>query len=178
VSAAPSAIASAAPSAAPSGAPSTMASAASSVAPSTVASAASNATSVAAPSPEQPATPVPAARSGSSSSGSAPHAREESPRPSDAARPDAGADDARGVEFTQAMAAFSAGSYGQAERRLLAFAARYPSDLRSEDATFLAAVASSRRGDQDGAGVLARKYLERYPNGLRRLEAERLVRGR
>jgi hypothetical protein len=159
-------------------APSAIASAAPSAAPSTVVSAAPRATSVAASPSEQAATPVPAARSGSSSSGSEPHAREESPRASDEARPDAGAYDARGVEFTQAMAAFSAGNYGQAERRLLAFAARYPSDLRSEDAMFLAAVASSRRGDQDGAGALARKYLERYPNGLRRLEAERLVRGR
>jgi hypothetical protein len=158
------------------------ASAVASVTPSAAASAtpsaAPSATPLAASPPELPAPPATPSLERSSSAGNQPQAPELSPRASAESRPDAGDDDARGVEFTQAMAAFSAGNYGQAERRLLAFAARYPSDLRAEDATFLGAVASSRRGDQESARALARKYLERYPHGLRRVEAERLLRGR
>jgi TolA-binding protein len=81
-----------------------------------------------------------------------------------------------GRDFALAMAAFSAGDYGRAERLFLAFGQDHPADARVEDATFLIAVARSRRGDVDGAGKIARQYLQRYPSGLRRVEAERLAR--
>jgi hypothetical protein len=78
-------------------------------------------------------------------------------------------------DFARAMAAFGAGDYGQAERLFQDFERRHPQDARQEDSTFLRAVARARRGDGAGARATAREYLERYPNGLRAPEAERLA---
>ena len=79
-------------------------------------------------------------------------------------------------DFARAMAAFSAGDYGQAERLFQDFERRHAEDARQEDSTFLRAVARARRGDAAGARATARQYLERYPNGLRAPEAEQLAR--
>ena len=73
------------------------------------------------------------------------------------------------------MAAFSAGDFGKAERLFTAFERAHPADARVEDATFLRAVARARRGDVATARAIARDYLRRYPKGLRRAEAERLL---
>jgi ferric-dicitrate binding protein FerR (iron transport regulator) len=81
-------------------------------------------------------------------------------------------------DFARAVAAFGAGDYGQAERLFQDFERRHPEDARQEDSTFLRAVARARRGDAAGARATARQYLERYPNGLRAPEAERLARPR
>lgn len=81
-------------------------------------------------------------------------------------------------DFARAMAAFGAGDYGQAERLFQDFERRHAEDARQEDSTFLRAVARARRGDAAGARATARQYLERYPNGLRAPEAERLARPR
>jgi hypothetical protein len=81
----------------------------------------------------------------------------------------------RGADFARAMSAFSSGNFGEAEKRFQAFAARYPTDPRAEDATFLTAVASARRGNHENARILAKRYLSRYPSGLRRREAERMT---
>jgi TolA-binding protein len=81
-------------------------------------------------------------------------------------------------DFARAMAAFSAGNYGQAERLFQDFERRHPADARKEDSTFLRAVARARRGDTEGARAAARQYLERYPNGLRAPEAERMAQPR
>lgn len=81
-----------------------------------------------------------------------------------------------GTEFSEAMSAFSAGSYERAEALFARFEADHPADARTEDATFLRAVARLRRGDSAGARSVAREYLRLYPNGLRRKEAERMVR--
>jgi hypothetical protein len=78
-------------------------------------------------------------------------------------------------DFARAMAAFSAGDYGQAERLFQDFERRRPEDARQEDSMFLRAVARARRGDAAGARAAARAYLERYPNGLRAPEAKRLA---
>jgi hypothetical protein len=78
-------------------------------------------------------------------------------------------------EFTLAMSAFSAGDFARAEALFLTFELHHPRDGRVEDSTFLRAVARSRRGDATGAQALAREYLQRYPRGLRRIEAERLA---
>jgi hypothetical protein len=88
---------------------------------------------------------------------------------------DPGRDGASGTDFARAMSAFSSGNFGEAEKLFQAFALRHPADPRAEDATFLSAVASSRRGDQENARRLAKRYLTRYPSGLRRREAERLA---
>jgi FecR protein len=85
-------------------------------------------------------------------------------------------DDSAGTAFGRAMAAFSAGDDRRAERMLLEFEAVHRGDPRAEDAAFLAAVARARAGDRAGSRALAQHYLERYPRGLRRAEAERLVR--
>lgn len=87
----------------------------------------------------------------------------------------ASADNPTGADFARAMSAFSSGNYGEAQKRFQAFAAVHPGDPRAEDATFLSAVASARRGDRDGARTLAQRYLARYPSGLRRREALELA---
>ena len=81
-----------------------------------------------------------------------------------------------GDSFAQAISAFTAGDFGKAEQLLTAFERAHPGDARVEDATFLRAVARARRGDVAAARSIARDYLRRYPNGLRRAEAERLLR--
>ena len=77
------------------------------------------------------------------------------------------------------MSAFSAGDYGQrlrTSRKLFQrFASEHTTDTRVEDAMFLRAVARARSGDVEGSPALAAEYLRRYPAGLRRIEAERLV---
>lgn len=80
-----------------------------------------------------------------------------------------------GSDFAAAMSAFSAGDYGRAERLFLEFQQTHPGDARVEDAMFLRAVARSRRGDASGARSIAREYLRRFPEGLRKVEAERLT---
>jgi TolA-binding protein len=79
--------------------------------------------------------------------------------------------------FAAAMATFQAGSYGQADSLLASFTRDFPGDARTEDASFLRAVAHARLGDRKGAAILARAYLAVFPSGLRRKEAEALVRG-
>jgi ferric-dicitrate binding protein FerR (iron transport regulator) len=80
-----------------------------------------------------------------------------------------------GADFARAMSAFSAGDYGQAEKLFQRFVNEHTTDTRVEDATFLRAVARARRGDVEGSRALAAEYLRRYPDGLRRIEAERLA---
>jgi TolA-binding protein len=80
-----------------------------------------------------------------------------------------------GADFKRAMDAFTAGSYPLAEQRFAEFSRDHAEDARVEDAAFLSAVARARRGDVQGARLLAREYLRRYPRGLRRHDAERLA---
>jgi TolA-binding protein len=80
-------------------------------------------------------------------------------------------------EFARAMSSFSRADYGTAEQLLDAFDARHPGSAHAEDVLFLRALTRSRRGDEQGAGVLARTYLHRYPAGFRREEAEQLSEG-
>lgn len=117
-------------------------------------------------------TTLPVAPAGSTPppSPSEPGAPSEPSAPSEPVTPPAG--DA----FAQAMSAFSAGDFGKAERLFIAFERAHPADGRVEDATYLRAVARARRGDAAAARAIARDYLRRYPTGLRRAEAERLLR--
>jgi ferric-dicitrate binding protein FerR (iron transport regulator) len=98
----------------------------------------------------------------------APARRSTPPAASSAPAPTAGQD------FGKAMGAFNAGDYGSAEQLFVAFESAHPRDQRVEDSMFLRAVARSRRGDRAGASQLAAQYLQRYPKGLRRFEAEEL----
>jgi hypothetical protein len=76
--------------------------------------------------------------------------------------------------FADGIAAFRAGRYEDADKLLMAFSIKNPSDPRTEDAAFLRAVSRARLGDDRAAGALAREYLRRFPKGLRRPEAESL----
>lgn len=133
------------------------------------------------PAAEPPSEPAPAAAAPSERplARARPTARPETKRalapPSGEQAATAGTHD---DDFARAMAAFGAGDYGQAERLFQDFERRHAEDARQEDSTFLRAVARARRGDAAGARATARQYLERYPNGLRAPEAERLARPR
>jgi hypothetical protein len=117
--------------------------------------------------PPAPASPAPRPRAeleGSSSSAAS----------SDAVRLDV--QGAASERFASAIAAFQAARYAQADGHLASFALEFPSDARVEDAAFLRAVARSRMGDASGAAALASAYLQSFPRGLRRREAEELAR--
>lgn len=77
--------------------------------------------------------------------------------------------------FALAMAAFSRGDYARAEALFGAFEREQPQDSRIEDALFLRALSRWRRGDRIGAREVLQVYLQRYPDGLRSSEAERLL---
>jgi hypothetical protein len=90
-------------------------------------------------------------------------------------QPDAGPASDASRSFAEAMSLFQSASYEAADRSLAAFLRDHPEDARTEDASFLRAVARSRLGDSAGAATLAAEYLRRFPAGLRRREAERLL---
>jgi TolA-binding protein len=92
-------------------------------------------------------------------------------RGSDADRAGAALPDA----FASAVAALRSGKYRRAEQLFDVFLSQSARDDRAEDAWFLKAVARSRSGDGEGASRLARDYLQRFPNGLRRREAEQIA---
>jgi TolA-binding protein len=100
----------------------------------------------------------------------------ESPQHAQTPPPPVGHPRRAGSGFGAAMSAFSAGDYGRAEPLFVAFERDHPGDPRVEDALFLRAVAHSRRGDLAASRAVAREYLERYPRGLRSVEAQRLAR--
>ena len=80
--------------------------------------------------------------------------------------------------FVAATGAFQSGSYARADTLLAGFLHDFPNDPRCEDAAFLRAMAHTRTGDREGAAKLAAAYLQSFPRGLRRPEAEQLVRER
>ncbi len=89
--------------------------------------------------------------------------------------PDAATGDRDADRFDRAMALFQSGSYAEADALLAAFDRQSPSDARDEDAVFVRAVAHARMHDVAGAADLAQDYLRRFPNGLRRKEAEAMT---
>jgi ferric-dicitrate binding protein FerR (iron transport regulator) len=82
---------------------------------------------------------------------------------------------ARGDSYAACVSAFESGDYASADLLFADFMRDNPSDARSEDAAFLRAVSHARMGDAAGAVRLAHEYLQRYPQGLRHREAERLA---
>jgi hypothetical protein len=83
--------------------------------------------------------------------------------------------EAAGDAFHTAMAAFSLGSYAEADARFAAFVERFAGDSHSEDAAFLRTVIALRLGDPGAAVARGRSYLRRFPFGLRRTEVERMI---
>jgi hypothetical protein len=81
--------------------------------------------------------------------------------------------------FSAGVAAFRTGDFRRAEHLLDRFlnSKGKSVDPRIEDACFLRAVSRARSGDTEGASRLAKEYLQRFPNGLRRPEAERIAAG-
>lgn len=77
--------------------------------------------------------------------------------------------------FDDAVAAFRRGDYETADAAFERFGRDHGNDSRAEDAAYLRAVSRWRLGDHARARQLARDYLERYPNGLRTLEARTLA---
>ena len=82
-----------------------------------------------------------------------------------------------GSRFADAMTLFRAGRFAEADAAFAAFETAAPGDPRAEDAAWLRAVAKSRAGDTAGAQKQAQRYLARYPQGLRRAEAEAMAKG-
>ena len=118
--------------------------------------------------------PEPAAsiRAAEHRSEEAPTIEPRSPSDSELARPIVAAG---GLDA--ALAAYEAGQFARAEQLFAAFVQGSPGDARAEDATFLMALCRARLGDGGGAQLAARRYLERYPRGLRRAEAEQIAAG-
>ena len=92
------------------------------------------------------------------------------------ARPEAPAMSEASALFARGVAALRDARYAEADAFLREFLVKNPRDSRAEDAAFLRAVGRSRSGDDAGAAELARDYLARFPQGMRRREAESLSR--
>ena len=80
-----------------------------------------------------------------------------------------------GAVFVAAMEAFHEERYADASTLFVSFLDHAKGDARCEDAAFLRAVARARSGDREGSRALMKAYLDGYPNGLRRAEAERFA---
>jgi len=91
------------------------------------------------------------------------------------ARSSADASSPSASSFEAAVGAFDVGDYGRADVLLDEFARAHRADPRAEDASFMRVVAQVRIGDASKARALAQEYLDRYPNGLRRIEAQRIA---
>jgi TolA-binding protein len=81
-------------------------------------------------------------------------------------------------DFGDAVDSLGRGDYAAARARLDAFRAAHPNDARADLAAFLTIVSLAGGGRHADARAAARRYLELYPEGDRRLEAQRLADGR
>ncbi len=78
-------------------------------------------------------------------------------------------------EYAEAFSAFEAGEMSRAAALFFQFEARHRDDVRAEDAAYLRLVALVRAGRAHEANFAARTYLQRYPNGFRARDVERLL---
>ena len=98
------------------------------------------------------------------------------PRPTGSASPTGTTDMEAGRAFAAAMREFQDGRLHDADAALSKFVHQFPHDSRAEDAAYLRCVVHRRLGDEAGAAALAHAYLASYPSGLRRREAESILR--
>jgi hypothetical protein len=77
--------------------------------------------------------------------------------------------------FQDGVRAFKHGEFGAAASLLERFSAACGRSNHAEDAAYLRMVALARAGRTDAARAQARAYLERFPQGFRRKEAQRLA---
>ena len=103
----------------------------------------------------------------------APPAPEPPPEPTPA--PATGRRSGAPTGFPEAVQSFRDRDYANAERALAAFIAGHPDDRRSEDALFLRIRSLQYLGRDAEARAEAARYLNRYPQGLRRPEVEQVV---
>ncbi|AKV00479.1 hypothetical protein AKJ09_07142 [Labilithrix luteola] len=122
---------------------------------------------------ETVATPAVAVATAPTASSHPPMAGPTEPRHKPVHRPSASL---AGARFDQGAESFDRKAYADADRELASFVRDFPDDPRCEDADYLRAVAHWRLGDREGAIDLAKNYLAKYPNGLRRTEAARMAR--
>jgi hypothetical protein len=87
--------------------------------------------------------------------------------------PDTRAADA---DFRSATDALRAGNAAQAAAAFARFLLKYPRDPRAQDAAYLQIVSLQRSGDVSEMKKAANAYLQRFADGFRRVEVERLAR--
>jgi FecR protein len=79
------------------------------------------------------------------------------------------------IDFRAAMAAFNAGDNAAAAAAFARFVADHPRDPQAQDAAYLRVIALQRAGAGNAMKQAAADYLERYPNGFRRTEVQKLA---
>jgi len=77
--------------------------------------------------------------------------------------------------FPEAVQAFRERNYAGAERAFQTFIEAHPTDKRSEDALFLRIRSLQYLGRETEARSEATRYLDRFPQGLRRPEVEQVI---
>ena len=77
--------------------------------------------------------------------------------------------------FEEGMEMMARGDYGAAAKRLDAFSRANSRDDRAEDAAFLVILALQRAGRSTAAVEAARRYLDTYPSGYRRAQAQAIA---
>ena len=77
--------------------------------------------------------------------------------------------------FPEAVQAFRDRDYAGAERAFQTFMEAHPADKRSEDALFLRIRSLQYLGREIEARSEATRYLDRFPQGLRRPEVEQVI---
>lgn len=79
-------------------------------------------------------------------------------------------------ELEEGVRLVERGDYGAAVEHLERYEREQPGAAGAEDAAFLVVISLQRAGKRAEAAAAAQRYLARYPKGLRRAEAEAIVR--
>lgn len=124
---------------------------------------------------ESTVTPAPVASSSVVAASAPPPSPSVESKPRAPRRPLAPTASLAGERFDRGAESFDRKAYADADRELASFVRDFPDDPRCEDADYLRTVARWRLGDREGASSLAKSYLAKYPNGLRRSEASRMA---
>lgn len=79
------------------------------------------------------------------------------------------------ADFAAAMAALGGRDFSVAASRFKSFAASYPNDPRSDEASYLTVIALQRAGRVEDAQTAAQRYLRDHPHGARRGQAMKIA---